>query len=68
MKRLIVLVVLAGVFLGGYHVGQCPGAPDMSVLMGKTSRYVQRASEQLTRAVEWGREALREQGGTSRRT
>ena len=68
MKRLMVLVVVAGMFLGGYHVGQRPGAPDLSVLMGKTSGYVQQAGEQLTRAVEWGKEALRAEGGTSPRT
>ncbi len=50
MRKLLTLIVLLGVFYGGYHLGRQPGAPDLTPFMKKC--YVH-ASGICRRAAQW---------------
>ena len=40
MRRLIKLILLLAVFLGGYYVGRRPGSPDIFAKVGQAYRRV----------------------------
>ena len=48
MLRLIVLVLLGGAFLGGYHLGRKEGSPDIFGWAEKTCGQVNRTAGKLS--------------------
>jgi hypothetical protein len=51
MKKLIVLILLAAAFFGGYHVGRLPGAPDLTAAAQKICGQIRAASKNLPAVV-----------------
>ncbi len=56
MKRLLILILICGVFFAGYYVGHLPGSPDLAPTAGacyaKTAEAYQRAADWLKTEAE----------------
>lgn len=50
MRKLLILILLAGAFYGGYCTGRLPGAPDLSPFAKKCGAAIVKVSR---RAVQW---------------
>jgi len=48
MRRLIKLILLLAVFLGGYYVGRRPGSPDIFAKAGQAYRRVTSATNDIS--------------------
>ena len=51
MKKLLLLILLTGAFLGGYHLGRQPNSPDIFAWAQKTYNQAVDAGHQLSAAV-----------------
>ena len=52
MKRLIIMLVVAGAFLGGYYVGHQPGSPNIFLWVQQTYGQIAEAGSGLGAVVK----------------
>ncbi len=48
MRRLVKLILLLAVFLGGYYVGRRPGSPDIFAKAGQAYRRITSTTNDIT--------------------
>jgi hypothetical protein len=52
IRRILGIILLLGVFLGGYHLGRLPGSPDLIGGARNAGRAVYDAGSAVARAVD----------------